>query len=133
MTKVSERITSNVQRDLYDESLQVQTRRDELAQKGVREREELEHLKLDASRHNAKKWAPVDTSKPCEVAGTEIHIERMKKSRIVPEPEELERAPQVIVVRPFSFELRNENKPQREPVVAHNDLLHEISVILGAL
>jgi hypothetical protein len=131
ITKVSEELTKGIQWNLYEESVQAQARRNERAQKLSRQREQWEAVALEQAKQNARKWPSIDSSEPCEVAGTDVHVERMKKSRAMVPVEEPPSVPTAVVVRPFAFDVR-ETEKELQSERMQEAVLREISAILHA-
>jgi hypothetical protein len=111
MTKMSEKLTKGVKRDLFDECFESRMRKNEAASRW----RQCQQNVVEESRPPEK--APrINISKPWEVVGIEGHLDRMKKSTAPKKPEDEVETPAVIIVRPFSFEAREaEKKEARAP------------------
>jgi hypothetical protein len=130
INKRSQELTKGVKTDVYEESLAAKARvRDDV--KLEREWRELANRENDPPSPVVA-FPKIDITKKCDVAGTEDHLERMRRAREdeQEEPEvEVER-PKVIVIQPFSFEQR-----ERERKIAGTfnvrEVLAEINEILA--
>jgi hypothetical protein len=131
ITKVSEHLTHGVQRNLYEESLQAHARKSERVQRAVQQCEQLQAMTAQQGRREAKKWQAIDTSRPCDIAGADLHVDRMKKSRAVATEEEQIEVPTALVIRPFAFDVR-EGKKEQNLGIMQEAVLREISEILRA-
>jgi hypothetical protein len=105
MTKMSQKLTKGVKRDLFDECFEARMRKNEAASRW----QQYQQNAVEVTRPPEK--APrIDISRPCEVIGVESHLDRMKRAAAPRKPEKEVETPAVIIVRPFSFEAREAEK-----------------------